>query len=414
MLINQAQALYEEAAKKFHFGSLNFREATSIVSLALILKQDESMETQQRAVAFLAHLAIIKHCPLATRPAGKGRDLTQEDATSNRYFMSRFCDAATSILTFRETGTFNNTETWDIYDLVDGRIWANVMQTLPSIHLPSECFDSFRNLHGLLSEVSGVVLPSALTPDTQIPLATSTSTKITTTHDCGSLLPFSQPDFESLLKDVAVDTASHSENRHDNEPASTFGSRPFKEDSHWHSTRKVSTKPGQSMAQGAWAEKKAMRRDQERRARMVAYAASLTNAIGKVLEPETIVTAKAIEPSGSSNSSRGKAAAQSKQQFSKNVSKRTEIIQQQEKQAQHAERAKLVADWRFKFARLQKEDDLLKRYRLISDYIARLPPSATQVVGPDAHLLACCILGEQLSKVDSDAEAIGKIVKKDI
>ncbi|CAK7203494.1 hypothetical protein SEUCBS139899_006228 [Sporothrix eucalyptigena] len=54
---------------------------------------------------------------------------------------------------------------------------------------------------------------------------------------------------------------------------------------------------------------------------------------------------------------------------------------------------------------------MLKRYGDVSEYIKKLSSPVRQAVGPDAILLACCILGGQLAKNDDNLRTIGLELK---
>lgn len=392
---------------------IGFRDRTAVLALSMVLMHDGTEGMQKRAAAFLVHLAILKHFPLATRPTKlteTSSTATPEAALLDRRFMCLFCDAATSLLDPGLQSERSDTGVCDIYDLVDGRIWASVLQMMPQVFPSGQSMVTFKSLEAQLHQITGILLlPFVSMPnDTSAPH--SVSAKPVSSQNVGSLLAFSQPDFESLLKDVAIDAIADEDDGQDDELPSAFRSNPFKDDSHWHSTRKIVVRPGQSGISDAKREKLRMRKDQLLRSRLLNYAASLTNAVGKVLEPETIVVSKTPEPNGSSRAPKdNKTVKPDKPQRGKNSSKSAEIIRQREKRTQDTKRSKTIADWGSTFDRLQREPDILKRYKLLSDHIARLPGTSKSIIGPDAHLFACSAIGEQLSRDDSHLKPIGKI-----
>ncbi|KAL1903112.1 hypothetical protein Sste5346_000396 [Sporothrix stenoceras] len=390
--IRKRRLLYENATQDLDSMSLSFRDRTVVLAVSMVLKHDETGDMQKRAAALLVHLAILKHCPLSARPTDAtdaDSGVTPESALLDGSFMSLFCDAGTALLDPHLGNERCDIGVCDIYDLIDGRIWTSVLKNMPKVVLSGHSLATFKILEALLHKITGIeLLPLVSVPDGTSSL-TSVSTKPVPCQHVGSLLAFSQPDFEPLLRDVAVNAMVDEDDGQEDEPTSAFKSKPFKDDSHWHSTKKISL-----------------------RDRLLDYAASLTNAVGKVLEPETIVVSKTPEQNRNSKAPKdNRVVKPEKLKRGKNASKVTEIVRQQEKEARDAERRKAIADWGFTFKRLQRESDILKHYKLLSDHITRLPHASKPVIGPDAHLLACSVLGGQLSKDESNLKAIESDLK---
>ncbi|CAK7223266.1 hypothetical protein SCUCBS95973_005119 [Sporothrix curviconia] len=206
-------------------------------------------------------------------------------------------------------------------------------------------------------------------------------------HGQEFLLPFSQPDFDSLLQDIVVKTSLSR-----TEPASTFGSKLFKDDSHWHSTKKINALPG-TVPITPFEEKKRLKKRQQQVARIHNYAASLTNAVGKALESETIITSKPDEPS------KGPKVPKDKRRM-------REIPCRGEK-APDAQQDEANTEWRRAFAKFQEEPDALKRYNLVSNFLKQKRSLLWRhAVGPDAILYACCTLAKQVLTNDESLQTI--------
>lgn len=401
-LLKDYQDLFDRAAKSLGERQFTSRDRTAVVATAMVLNKDACMEMRHRAEALLAHLALLRHCPLSERPRGAYFYPDAEAEIWDRRFMNCFCNASAAILNVSR----DSTETWDTYDLVDGRLWASILRTWPSSLLKGRVLDTLDSLRALVCGICRMELNSA-GKDASLPTPPMRSNSRASQAPSGQpelLMSFSQPDFEALLKDVHVATAVGGM-----EPPSAFGSKVFKEDSHWHNTMKVSARPGKGTAQEfQWKLKKQNRRNQQLMAKMVDYAASLTNAIGKVFEPEVIVKTNPEEPSGNVRSRTGKKAIAQKRPAQDRERSHLAEIERQAEMAQMAERSKANTAWSLAFRGFQQEPSLLKRYTLVTKYIAKLPRAHRQVVGPDAILYACTIVGTQLTQNDSGCEAIGK------
>ncbi|CAN9126672.1 unnamed protein product [Alternaria alternata] len=96
------------------------------------------------------------------------------------------------------------------------------------------------------------------------------------------VLPFSNSIFDPHLSPIKLDV-SKSGGR-----ADTTTANIFREVTHWHNQRSLNQKAKVVVEKDPKIAKKALRRNQFFMAEMTSYAASLTNAVGKVLDPETI------------------------------------------------------------------------------------------------------------------------------
>lgn len=390
---------------------LTSRDRTAIISLATILKQDPSTEMQQRTVAFLVHLAILKHCALSNRPTEPYFCPTLEAANLDSRFINLFCEVSTLVLKAHESGGDpGSEEAWDTYDLMDGRLWASVLKASPKAILPASVVASYKGLAARVSNISGIMLltrAEVVNPSTSWATNSTDGACRTSTSPSDALLPFSQPDFEPLLKGVASAATTSNGNDRNSELSSVTGFKTSKEATHWHSTRKLSALGSKPSPVDVRSEVKIRRRNQQRMAEMVSYAASLTNAVGKVLEPETIVTAKAAESYSSPKPRKDERTKPNRLHHELNEWKFRDA-QRRVEGRQDAELDKASAAWGFAFDKFQREQDMLRRYTSLIDYIGKLSPLQMKLVGPDALLYACSILGGQLSKDDGPLKPIGK------
>jgi hypothetical protein len=174
----------------------------------------------------------------------------------------------------------------DLADLVDARLFYVLCQveaehdSLPignnEIHL------HYHALLGVLNDLCGVngIVPILLDEDT--PVATNGLPSSNT-----SVMTFSNAAFDRHLAPIQlrVDSSLSIETDRSN--------KIFSELTHWHNAKPIQRK-GIAPKVGWWV----LRRNQYFMAEMIAYAASLTNASGKVLDPEVIIATGNTKNSG--------------------------------------------------------------------------------------------------------------------
>lgn len=254
--------------------------------LAVILAAKFASKTkdhQDFAVALLRHTALLSELSLPDRlmqykePSRESQSLTVE-----------FCQEARKIIVQTAWGkeTDQSAAACDIADLVDGRLFASCLQNSS----PASS-DLFQYLARAASALCG---QEELKRATDVSPSTSQSNGDSEKPDEGTsyrLLPFANDIFDKHLASVHLKVAK-SEGKVDSTSAVIF-----REVAHWHNTKPPQSKTG-PVVKDEKAAKKALRRNQFFMAEMTTYAASLTNAVGRALEPETIhVGAAASKPS---------------------------------------------------------------------------------------------------------------------
>jgi len=363
------------------------RQLLTVAAIARVLEQ--APEMRDLVPWFLVHTALLEKLPLANR---RQKVVHQDEKV--RYavtkFLHTFSSVSRSILaTDAWSEMINSNHTCDLSDLVDGRLFyalaVNKGQELSRLGLLS----GFETLANHLSDTSGIEFTAPLTETQPQPASeqngTSRESNIT-------IMPFSNTVFDKHLAPVKLTVSSKA--------IVPQTGRIYKEVSHWHNakrrldTNKVPLSGRDKM--------KLARRNDFFMAEMQSYAASLTNAIGKSLEPEIVtVTAgktsnrveNAREPDTSKESS-------SKQQGTKSAPKGKGAGKKQamlesiaaSKAAKDSDSAdKVFSAWRTVRMSLNSEQNLAK-YHKIKAYFRDLPKPKRQVVGSEVQLHLLCTL----------------------
>lgn len=251
--------------------------------------------------------------------------------------------------------------TCDIADLIDGRLLAYCVQH------PSKTA-RFELLRKATADLSGEDIPD---------LSSEASSEIPATDKSNgagaasySLLPFSDPVFDEHLKPIQL-AVSKSGGKADPTSASIF-----REVSHWHNAKRpIEQKSKSQLEKDPKIAKKALRRNQFFMAEMTSYAASLTNAVGKVLEPETITMGDKVAKLPPSKAENSRPKQQSKQS-SKNINAAKQAmladIAASSKRKDEDMAKQLYQAWGVYCEGLEKQTDLASRYNKARQYLVGL------------------------------------------
>ncbi|KAK7541670.1 hypothetical protein IWX49DRAFT_177476 [Phyllosticta citricarpa] len=351
------------------------------------------------AAAFLTHCALQHQLPLESR----ARTVTSSSVETQQ-FLQKFAEVSRDIMcssfwqSFVSKGQMSSA---DIADLVDGRLFNDIVD------------GSYTNI--ALNEESSAIIKSMTD---LIASAAEISPQFEKRHclDSGKndrqplpahhkLLPFSDSVFDKHLAPIKLDVDKHSAQ------SSTVGScRAFRELTHWHNANRPLDRKAILAAKdnrGFYAR----RRDQRFMAEMMAYAASLTNAVGKALEPETVV----VQASKSSASHSTKGKQQSSQTGPSGVgkgkqpSKKQAILDQRavEKKRKDIQSAsKTLSSWHSVCKEIQKAQQPADRYTKALRHLNSLPISKQEIVGLEVELYALnCLLELWMSSITASPKS---------
>jgi hypothetical protein len=321
------------------------------------------------AVAFLRHTALLSRLSLAERlldiPEGS------EDVKS---FLSRFSIGARTII---------GSKTWpsdvkglssgcDVADLVDGKLFAACVQE-PSL--------GGGDRYDLLAKATRALGRDEIAsgPTDERSLSYLEEHKVKSATSTYAVLPFSNSIFEPHLGPIQLTVDKSGES------IDATSATIFREVSHWHnSKRPIDPKLREDhVALTTKQKSKALRRNQWFMAEMMAYAASLTNAVGKVLEPEIVTTGAKVKapvapvPSDKKEKKEENAKPKPSQKGGKKhvMTKKQAMmadIAANKSKKDEVSSEKIVQGWRTTCAGLDKEPVMVGKYQKTKQYLLTL------------------------------------------
>ncbi|KAF2871247.1 DEAD/DEAH box helicase-like protein [Massariosphaeria phaeospora] len=262
---------------------LSEREYLTVIIATKLGAKNEAFNKHSRA--FLRHTALLSQLRLSERRL-EVTDLP-EDATT---FLRELYSELQTLLESPHWGNDINKlkPTCDIADLFDGRVFAACVQdsSLGEGKRYEVLLNAVRTLHG--ADPSDLSDPE----DSPSEKSRTTDTKLSRTTNTYTVLPFSNSVFEKHLGPIQLEVDRSGD------IVDASSARIFQELTHWHnSKRPIDPKlREEQMAKSQKQQFFARRRNQWFMAEMQSYAASLTNAVGKVLEPEIITTGTKTKP----------------------------------------------------------------------------------------------------------------------
>lgn len=366
------------------------REILTLITLAQMLKDDPALE--DLSTHFLCHTALITLLPLSNRRQSAQRS-SGEEHSRLQSFLTIFSKTSSTLIS---SGAWakaieNKIVPCDIFDLIDGRLFQAVSVGGSQWRYPAPIAPVFEDLAHSLCTLSGIHLKIP----TNLANATSHNNGVHgSASDTVSILPFSNPIFDKHLTSIQLHVvASKSSDRQ-------YG-RIFQEVSHWHNAkRRLDSKQAQHTPASAKDRLRNLKRDQRFMAEMQAYAASLTNAVGKALEPEVVAVsdAKGSKPpfmkgsdgTGPSTKNQGGKA----QAHGKGASKKAmlENIAANNAVKDSESEDKVFATWRTMRTNLESERSLQSKYHKISNYLRDLPGHKRRILEAEVHFHLLAIL----------------------
>lgn len=372
---------------------LTQRSLLVVVTLSLMFKGD-NLDNPGRfeAVAMLLHVIALRDCRLSDR------SVASIHCPAGTEFLKRFVDTAGSVLVSDSwrTSELRQTLRCDLADLLDGRLFLNVVSQRqePDLQyaLGSSLLSSFELLASWVTDVNLQSEPTTrrtLTNSAEVTQRRNSNERVhqiggkpSPMSDSGNgvpavVLPFSNPVFDAHLSSIRLITNGSTSREK--------GSRLFKELSHWHNhKRPIDQKVAPAMTE--WQKLRSDRRNQLFVTEMRDYAASLTNAVGGILRPETIIVTsskgrekKAMADAAetrhiTTGSQLKKNSAQGGKKKGPKLNVRglaaTAVLE-----AQTSTINKQIEAWAVKRAGLDIEQNLVSRFLTTKNYLDGLAPS---------------------------------------
>ena len=270
-----------------------------------ILVASKLTATHKDLSSVLLHqAALLAELPLAERII-KHSDIPDEINS----FILAFCHEARKFVGSPAwSEAFAGHPDCDMADLIDGRLFASCARS--SLAEPSE---HLKTLLKATEALNGQELPSQ-------PTVSSTTSKESDPSDdddgessAYKVLPFSNDIFDQHLAPIQLEVSRQGGK------ADPTTANIFREVTHWHNQRSLNQKTKVVVEKDPKIAKKALRRNQFFMAEMTSYAASLTNAVGKVLDPETITLGDKSKATPAQSLENKRPKQQQQRQSTKNI-----------------------------------------------------------------------------------------------
>lgn len=397
---------------------LTERQRLAVVAVSSVLRAPPSglskPELPSLCSSFLMHEALLAHLPLSAR-----RNDSQDGADGAQDILRAITAKSEAILRSADWTTScenspSSKSACDVVDCIDGRLFLHV--SYGQGPQDKNVQETLKGLLAAVQQVSGTAI--SIDEEKRAPTAATNghATNAEPTSNNLAVLPFSNPVFDKHLEPVhlKIDEAVADQQTYTSH-------RIFQELTHWHNAKKpiiVKAPPTRAEEKAAfWAAK----RNQLFMAEMRTYAASLTNAVGKSLEPESIIVG-ATKPSGSNTPKAGlqspadsdgddsgastpkgkpapkKGGAGGKsggKTAAKNAGKQAMLAQIAESKAKKEESAggKVVSAWQLVCKNFQADSDPRSRFRRARFYLTNLQSETREIIGAEAELyVLSCVL----------------------
>ena len=381
---------------------LTAREIISLSALVFVLpspvdagtRDSDGIPCHKQAVAFLLHLSALRHCSLEQRSFAKEDPVGAMNTRSQ--FLVNFFDAAQGGLASWFSGDFSDIE-WDVFDLFDGRLLINISAWLDAdTALPWQFSQRLVRMAELVDGLGNSNILGALS---RIPRQTDGATVVSSPTEphirsqppemAPSVLPFNHPIMDQYLEDVRLRP-----NR--NMTESPVSGKIFQELQHWHNAHKPLDPKHVAKPLDFYA----ARRYQRLMADTMQYAASLTGASGKILEPEIIAVQeqtgngkKKPPPKHAASAQKGKGTGADKPAHKSNKQKALEQGDARKQEKFTVLSRSAAATWRERCMEFEKQPCLVKRFLKAEKYLASLSSAHEQIIGSEVlHYLGNVLL----------------------
>lgn len=388
---------------------LTERQALAVVALSKLITEPPSSVSQallpSLCYIFLLHLAYLAHLPLSARRLESTSGAEGADA-----FLRAVVTVSNRVIQSPDFVEFSSDN--DVADAIDGRLFLQLSQstTAPT----GEVQKVLDSLLAALEHLSSSKLEPGVLPHTvESDIGNGAKDEEQDSEEL-AVLPFSNQIFDKHLEPIRLKI---DESAGDDQTIRSH--RIFEELTHWHNAKKPIIQKGPPTPASLKTEFWKAKREQLFMAEMRTYAASLTNAIGKSLDPETIIvgavkTAVKETPSiAKAKSSRegqsptdtddsdntpptlktkagGKKAGGGGKTAQRNAGKQAMLAQIVATRAKKEESSidKTVAAWHTVCKNMEAEKDPRSKFRMAKTYWTKLQPAWREVIEAECQLYA--------------------------
>ncbi|PWY75483.1 DEAD/DEAH box helicase [Aspergillus heteromorphus CBS 117.55] len=346
---------------------LRQREWASVLTVSVMLASGRLQENDALAIrALLLHTVILEECKLGDRV------YDPKDSSAGESFLVRYATVARHVISSPSWLKFaaTNSLSCDLGDMVDGRLFLETLNTSKASPLDRAFSQDILARLAVLAATVKTLCGSELDATTNSngaikkPAGEKRAARGSRQKNPFTVLAFNNSVLNPHLKPISLTVDDST-----NDQESLAVSRIFEEISHWHNHRRPLDKRNEGPLPS-----KLLRRNQLWMAETVDYAASLTNAAGGILEPETVFLRTAKDRKGKPAQTSGAptpALEQSSRQKPSTSSVRTQAaLQLREKQAQTLN--KQLKAWESKCRTFEQDSNLVQRYVSAREYLSSL------------------------------------------
>lgn len=370
---------------------LTAREIVSLTGLCNTLLMDSRESMRDCTVAYIMHLSILRRTNLSQRSCKETTVNELKQAGLNK-FLGYFNNLCTSIVE-----NLSEKPRWDVFDLLDGRIFRHVFRYMNCLELPRCITEEVRQFAALIHELTGADISESISP-CLFPINNETKEANFGTGDSVplSVLPFSHQALDEYLAPIKLTTNDSTE--------PNAASKVFQEVSHWHNAQVPVDVKRIPRPKGFFA----MKKNQRLMADIIAYSASLANASGKAINPQIIVSIPGVTPLSKERKRIicGEEIAKSKLGFHQHKAKKPcskSGRENAQNEAQRVQQEKLdskasvvLTSWNERCREFETEVNLDSRYLKATKYLAGLSNQHMAIVGGEVSLYLCNVLASML------------------
>ncbi|KAJ2991681.1 hypothetical protein NUW58_g2432 [Xylaria curta] len=356
----------------------------------------------------ILHNVIITDTLLAERPL-ETAGLIQNYFTTEYIdaFLECFCQEITVVIESDLGNKLALGLCWDIFDMIDGRIFLSLYAILSKgASISAILHDKARPLIKLVETWSGVSLPDCNSLQT----SPNPEGEVLRAKPCKSsqatILLFNHEILNEFFTPVQLQATELQEGANEG--------KVFQELTHWHNAKRSLDPKRAQKRPGFFARK----RNQIFMTDMLVYAASLTNATGKLIQPQIIAATPACPSKNTvpsrTNSSQSKtpSSARSKNKTRGSVGKDAAREASLSSSAQKLQKrnSAVFPHWHSVAQKLSQEPVLPKRFQKALKYFSDLSKEYKMAIGTEASLYLCDILycaWEEEAARTSSKQALG-------
>ena len=371
-------------------GTNLYTERLSLITFTISQVLKERPAHSSLASAFLLHAILLSHISLSERRLKEAALDDESGVQDYRAFLDEISSTARAALDSSDWRQFfgHSGVPCDVGDLIDGRLFKTVLLAIQGqphriALLPEMIQQDFNSVAEFVNLQSGVRLQLSkehhLTGKFLRPGREPKSIP--------SVLRFANEVFDQHLASIRIDVDVQ-----DAVETSSKSAKIFKEITHWHNPKRPIDRMKAAKISHDKQGQRILRANQRYMDEMLKYAASLTNAAGKILSPQTITVQNEIKPSSSKINVNNKKSdpsmdtQKSKPGKKQPVNKAKELAQASINNKKEASVEKAFASWANIRETLDKIADPEARYWRSKAYLQDLPVDRWTILYAEINL----------------------------